>query len=136
MMVPFCTFPHNILCSLTPYISHCTLTFMQGPVEFFVYFLWLGSYVVPAFSYCTRENPKNKWNLFIKFVYILACLNFSHLQRTLHLMQYLSRHFHCSTQFLNSLILMSFSAIFVSLLPHLENFSHSGKKKFRVRLGE
>ena len=36
----------------------------------------------------TRKDPKT-WNLFIKkCVFILTCLNFSHLQNTLHLMQY------------------------------------------------
>ena len=36
----------------------------------------------------TKEDPK-KWNLFIKnCVFILTCLNFSHLQHALHLMYY------------------------------------------------
>ena len=51
-------------------------------------------------------------NLFIKnSVFILTCLNFSHLQSTLHLMQYTYRGFfpHCSKQFLTLSILMSFS---------------------------
>ena len=45
-------------------------------------------------------------------VFILTCLNFSHLQSTVHLMQYaiLSLFSYCSKQFLNSPILMLFSA--------------------------
>ena len=78
-----------------------------------------------------REEPQNPWNLFIKnCVFILTCLNFSHLQSTLHLMQYTYQgiFFHCSKQFLNSLILMPFTAsaffcLFVSTLPHQQNIS-------------
>ena len=54
-----------------------------------------------------------KWNLFIKScVFILTCLNFSHLRGTLHLMQYTYQDvfFHCSKQFWNSSILMPFGA--------------------------
>ena len=42
----------------------------------------------------------------------LHCLHFSHLQSTLHLMQYIYRNvfLHCSKQFLNLSILMLFSA--------------------------
>ena len=57
--------------------------------------------------------PPKTQNLFIKTcVFILTCLNFSHLQSTLHLMQYTygDTFFHCSKQFLNSLVLMPFSA--------------------------
>ena len=42
----------------------------------------------------------------------LHCLHFSHLQSTLHLMRciYWNVFFHCSKQFLNSSVFMSFSA--------------------------
>ena len=72
-----------------------------------------------------RGNPKTQ-NLFIKnCVFILTLLNFSHLQSTLHLMQYTYQDFfHCSKQFLNSSILMHFSAsAIVSPLPHQQNVS-------------
>ena len=58
-----------------------------------------------------RGDPKPQ-NLFIKYcVFILTCLNFSHLQSTLHFMQYTYQDivFHCSKQFLNLSILMPFS---------------------------
>ena len=54
-----------------------------------------------------------KQHLFIKnCVFILTRLNFSHLQSTLHSMQYTYRDvfLYCSQQFLNSLIWMPFSA--------------------------
>ena len=55
-----------------------------------------------------------KWNLFIKnCVFILTYLNFSYLQSTIHLMQNtypIVFFIHSSKQFLNSLILMPFSA--------------------------
>ena len=50
-------------------------------------------------------GPKTSQNLFIKnCVFILTCLNFSHLESTLHLMQHTCRVgvFHCSKQVLNS----------------------------------
>ena len=58
-------------------------------------------------------RQKIPWNMFIKnCVFILTCLNFGHLQSTLHLMQYAYRdvYFLCSEQFLNSSILTAFSA--------------------------
>ena len=87
-----------------------------------------------------RGDPP-KWNLFIKnHVFILACLNFSHLESTLHLMQtHLPRLFsHCSEQFLNLSILRPFSASTVFVLFCLfhigkmfpfEDFFIWGKKK-------
>ena len=53
------------------------------------------------------EPPQN-WNLFIKTVYSY----FTHLQSTLHLMQYTywDVFFHCSKQFLNLSVSMPFSA--------------------------
>ena len=59
-----------------------------------------------------KGDPR-KQNLFIKnYVFILTCLNFSHLQSTLHLMYailLLRCFFYCSKQLLNSLILTPFS---------------------------
>ena len=43
-------------------------------------------------------------------VFILTCLNFSHLQSALHLMQYTYRDGFSTAQFLSLSILMSFSA--------------------------
>ena len=41
-----------------------------------------------AESLLKYERAPNKWNLFIKnYVFVLICLNFIHLQSTLHLMQ-------------------------------------------------
>ena len=59
-----------------------------------------------------REGTQKTQNLFIKnCVFILTYLYFSHLQRTLHLLQYTYRDvFSCSKQFLNLLIWMPFSA--------------------------
>ena len=77
----------------------------------------------------TRGGERNP-NLFIKNrVFIIAYLNFCHLPSTLspcdaiHLEDVF---FHSSEQFLNSLILMTFSAsavFFVSPLPHCQNVS-------------
>ena len=59
------------------------------------------------------EGGTKKWNLFVKnYILILTYLNFSHLQRALHLMQYSYRGVFATAQrqFLNSSILMPFSA--------------------------
>ena len=85
-----------------------------------------------------KERPK-KQNLFIKnCLFILTCLNFSHLQSTLHLIQCTCRDiFHCSKHLLNSSILMplSTSVIFrfasstlAKFFP-LRNFFHWGNKQ-------
>ena len=71
-------------------------------------------------------TPPN-WQVFIKdCIFILICLNFSHLQSTLHLMQYtyLRHFFHCSNsfwtcQFWYLLVLLPF----FSPLPHRQNVS-------------
>ena len=57
------------------------------------------------------QHPQTR-NLFIKnCVFILICLNFSHLQSTLHLVNTpIKTFFHCSKQFFNSFTLMPFSA--------------------------
>ena len=71
-------------------------------------------------------------------VFSLTCLNFSHFQCTLHLMQYIYQDFfpHSSKQFLNLSILMLLVLLlfFVSPLPHrqnvsLEDFFHPGRQK-------
>ena len=55
-------------------------------------------------------TPQNQ-NLFIKnCVFIFTCLKFSHLQSTLHLIQYWDIFSNYSKQFLNLLILMPFNA--------------------------
>ena len=63
-----------------------------------------------------KGRPPKTWHLFIKYcVFILTCLNFSHLQSTLHLMQYTYRDiFPLLKTVLNLLILIPFraSAIF------------------------
>ena len=60
----------------------------------------------------TRGDPENPEFIYKNCVFILTSLNFSHLQSTLHWMRYTCRDvfFHCPKQFLNSLILMPFSA--------------------------
>ena len=77
------------------------------------------------------------WGGTQKKQFILTCFNFSHLQSTLHLMQYTywDVYFHCSKQFLNLSILMPFSASAIFLLP-LPRFSWrtffiQGNKKSR-----
>ena len=71
-------------------------------------------------------------------VFILTCLNFSHLQSTLHVMQYTYRDvFLVLKTVLNSLILITFSASAIfcftssTLAKHfpLINFSIRGNKK-------
>ena len=79
-----------------------------------------------AFMLLWAGTPK--YPDFIKnCVFILTCLNFSHLQSTLHLMQYTYQDifFYCSKQFLNLLILMPLVLLpfFVSPLPHQQNVS-------------
>ena len=79
-------------------------------------------------------DPKSR-NLFIKYrVFILTCLNFSHLQSTLHLMQYTYRDtfFHCSKQFLNSLILMPFSASVVFCFTSSTSATHFPSRTFFI----
>ena len=77
-------------------------------------------------------------------MFILTCLNFSHLQSILHLMQYTyGDFFHCSKQFLNSSVLMPLSASVVfgfisstsaKCFP-LRTFFNQGNKK-KVNWGE
>ena len=45
------------------------------------------------FSVCMRRDPQNIIYLLKNCVFILTCLNFSHLQSTLHLMQYTAERF-------------------------------------------
>ena len=87
-----------------------------------------------------RGTPP-QWNLFIKYcVFILTCLTFCHLQTTLHLMQraYRDSFSHCSKTFLNSLILMPFSALVVfcftysTLAKQLKTFFIQRNKKSRL----
>ena len=82
-----------------------------------------------ALSHVRHKTESNKWTNKtnsektvqgrtpkVEFIYkklcILTYLNFSHLQNTLYLVQstYRDVFFHCSKQFLNSLILMLFNA--------------------------
>ena len=67
-----------------------------------------------------RGDPKTTIiYLYKNCEFILTCLNFSHLQSTLHLRQYTTKtFFYCSNHFLNSSILMAFCASAV-LLFHL-----------------
>ena len=95
-----------------------------------------------------RQTPKKPELIFKKRVFILTCLNFSHLQSILHLMQYTYVDIFSTTQnsfwtrqFWCLLVLLPF---FVSPLPHWQNvslggFFHMGKwkkKLLRVRSGE
>ena len=76
----------------------------------------------------TKGEPPQTWNLCIKnCAFTLTCLNFSHLQSPLHLMQYTYQDFFptaqnsfCTCQFGCLLVLLLF---FVSPLPHLQNIS-------------
>ena len=69
--------------------------------------------LIPGYSYMREEPPPHR-DLFIKnVVFILTRLNFSHLQSTLHLMQYAYRDIFPTAQtkqFSNVSILMPFSA--------------------------
>ena len=98
------------------------------------------SYVASIFLTGYKVEPKiNQEFTYKNCVFILTCLNFSHLQSTLHLMQYTYRDtfFHCSKQFLNSSILIPFSASAVfcftstTLAKHfpLRTFFIQGNKK-------
>ena len=85
---------------------------------------YVPGYCVPT----TQGGSKKPWNLFIKnCVFILTCLNFSHLQSTLHLMRCTYQGFFSTTQnsswthrFWCLLVLLPF---FVSRLPHQQNVS-------------
>ena len=70
-------------------------------------------------------RPQTPPEFIYKKLCFYSCLNFSHLQSTLYLMQYTCWHFSsdCSKQSLNSLILMSFSASAIFCFP----FFTSGK---------
>ena len=90
---PFCSIPCWFFFS-------CKLNDYEG--------LWNLKYIV-----CKGGPPSKPWDLFIKnCVFVCTCLNLSHLQSALHLMQYIYWDIfsHCSEQFLNSLILIPFSA--------------------------
>ena len=89
--------------------------------------------------------PKKSWNLFIKKIvlFTLTCFNFSHLQSTLHLMQYNYGDIFSIAQnrfwtwFWCLLVLLLFFAL---PLPHCQNvtfedFFHLGKQK-NSRLGQ
>ena len=72
---------------------------------------------------CRREDAKI-WNLFIKYsVFILSCLNFSHLQSTLHMMQYTYQHVFFSTAQSQFWCILALLPYFVSPLPYLQNMS-------------
>ena len=85
-----------------------------------------------------RGDPPKSQNLFTKIVFIPTCLNFSHFQSTLHLMQYTYQDifFYCSKQFLNSSILIPFSAsagflfhlFYISKMFPFEDIFHLGKQ--------
>ena len=63
--------------------------------------------------YVKRQDPPKPGFIYLKnCIFILTCLSFSHLQSTLHLMEYTYQDIfsHCSKQFLNSSFLMPFSA--------------------------
>ena len=74
-------------------------------------------------------GPKNPQDLFIKnCVFIRTCLSFSHLQITLHLMQYTYQDFFPQLKTICELVsfdakAFSASAVFVSPLPHRQNVS-------------
>ena len=68
-----------------------------------------------------RDPPKS--GIIKNCVFILTCLNFNHLESTLHWCNSpIETFFHCSQQFLNLLILMPFSSS--ATLFHL---FHTGK---------
>ena len=91
----------------------------------------------------TKGEPPQTWNLCIKnCAFTLTCLNFSHLQSPLHLMQYTYQDFFptvqnsfCTCQFGCLLVLLLF---FVSPLPHQQNVSLwlSSRETKKGRLGE
>ena len=100
---------------------------------------------------CVYEGgPKNPEFIYLKnYVFILTCLNFSHLQSTLHLMQYTSRDvFSTVRKVLDSPISMLFGASAFCLFFHLFHISktfpfedcfssgETKKKSLRARLGE
>ena len=84
-------------------------------------------------------EPPRTWNLFIKnFAFILICLNFSHLQSTLYLVQYTYKMFFPLPKTVFELLdfnaFLCFCRFFVSPLPHGQNVSlwglfSSGKQK-------
>ena len=78
----------------------------------------------------TRGDPP-KWNLFTKnCIFILTCLNFSHLQSTLHLMQYIYQYIFSTAQ--NSFWTRQFWC-FLVLLPFLCFTSSTLGKHFPLR---
>ena len=77
------------------------------------------------YIYIYDGGPKKHWNLFIKnCVFILACLNFSPLQSTLHLMQYTYQDVFSTAE--NSFLTQWFWCLLV-LLPFLFYLFHIGK---------
>ena len=111
-------FAMNIGAQISPFTSESLLSLPLG--------IWEG------------EPPQKNQNLFTKnCVFILTCLNFSHLPSALHSMQCTYHDFfpHCSKQFLNFLIMIPFnaSAIFAFHFFHIgktfffEDFLQKGK---------
>ena len=89
-----------------------------------------------------QEGIPKHWNLFIKnCVFILTCLNFSHLQSTLHLMQYTyrdifptARNSYWTHRFWCCSVLLQFfcftSSTWAKCLPLRTFFIRGNNKKF------
>ena len=118
------------LCKCLPNIT--CITFDENSVKYNL------SKVLCVGHLSMREEPPKTQNLFIKICIYSYMLNFSHLQSTLHLMQYTYGDFflHCSKQFLNLSILMPFSAtaglfhlFHISNMFSFEGFFHTRETK-------
>ena len=72
-----------------------------------------------------RGNPKNPEFIYKNCLFILICLNFSHLQSTLHLMQctYWDIFSIAQNSFWTHQFLLMLLLFFVSLLPHWNKVS-------------
>ena len=110
------------------------------PALISVSWFWWGSN-----GYIWQGTPSKTEFIYKNCVFILTCLNFSHLQSTLHLMQYTyqgvfstAQNSFWTRQFWCLLVLLPF---FVSPLPHQQNTSlwglfSSGETKKKVSEGE
>ena len=82
-----------------------------------------------------RRDQNKTWSLLIKnCVFILTCLNFNHLQSTLHLMKYSYRDFFALLKtVLNLSILMPFSASAVFCFTYSTSVKYFPLRTFLIQ---
>ena len=123
---------HNVVCCILRSLTQYWRSLKKG-------FPVVKLYVALRFQCRTlfrvyKGRPPKAWNLLVKnCVFILTCFNFSHLQSSLHLMQYIYRDVFSTAQFLNLSILMPFSASAVFCFTSSTSAKHFPWRTFSSR---